>query len=84
MGWLIGYTLASIAAAFIVVRLFDYIFAGVTGSLVNIARFGLFVATWSAVTVKAVMHGFTGQVRQLRQSNAAAIEAITKSGNSKG
>ena len=79
MGWLVGSTLASIVAAFLVVRIFDYVFAGVTGSLINVARAGLFVVTWTAVTTKSGMHGFTKQVRQLRQGNAKAIAALTKS-----
>ena len=62
-----SYTLASLAASFIVVKLFDYIFAGATGSLVSIARAGLFVATWAAVTAQVGMRGFTKRVRQVRQ-----------------
>ena len=67
MGWLVNYILASMVASFIVVKIFDYIFAGVTNSLVSSARFGLFVVTWAAVTAKAGMLGVTKQVRQLRQ-----------------
>ena len=69
MGWLVGYTLASIVTSFIVVKIFDYIFAGVTNSLVGSARFGLFIVTWTAVTAQAGMHEFTRRVRQLRQGN---------------
>lgn len=82
LGWLVGYTLASIVAALLIVRIFDYIFAGVTGNIASVARFGLFVITWTAVTWKAGMHSFTAQVRQLRQGNAdalARIDALTKS-----
>ena len=67
MGWLLNYTLASIAASFVVVKILDYIFAGVTGSLVSSVRAGLFVATWTAVTARAGMHGVTKRVRQVRQ-----------------
>ena len=70
MGWLVMYTLASLAAAFIVVKIFDAIVAGATGSLVGIARASLFVATWTVVTAKAGTHGFTKRVRQLRQRKA--------------
>ena len=69
MGWLVGSTLASMVASFIVVKIFDYIFAGVTSGLVSGARFPLFVVTWTAVTAKAGMHGFTKRVRQLRQGS---------------
>ena len=67
MGWLVSYTLASIAASFIVVKIFDYIFAEAVGGLVSSARAGLFVATWTAVTAQTGMHGVTKRVRQLRQ-----------------
>ena len=67
MGWLVNYTLASIAAASVAVKLFDYIFAGATSGLVSIARVVLFVGTWTAVTTKAGMNGFSKKVRQVRQ-----------------
>ena len=67
MGWLVGYTLASIATSFVVVKIFDAIFAGAAGGLVSSARAGLFVATWAAVTAQAGMRGFTKRVRRLRQ-----------------
>ena len=71
MGWLIGYTLASIAASFIVVQIFDKIVdsltSGVTSGTVGIARFGLFVGTWTAVTAQAGMHGVNKRIRNLRK-----------------
>jgi hypothetical protein len=81
MTWLIGYTLASLAAAFIIVRIFDYIFSGVAGSLTSIPRASVFVITWAAVTAQSGMRGFSGSARQLRQSNSDAknlLEALTK------
>ena len=66
MGWLVGYTLASVVTSYIVVKIFDYIFAGVTGGLVSIARPGLFIVTWTAITARAGMNGFTKKVRRLR------------------
>ena len=78
IGWLVGYTLASFVAAVIVVKIFDYIFAGMVGGFANTARAGLFIGTWTAVTAKSGMHGFTSQVRQLRQGNTKAIESLTK------
>ncbi len=67
MGWLVGYTLASMAASFVVVKIFDWIFAGATGGLVSSVRASLFVGTWTVVTTKAGMSGFTKRVKQLRQ-----------------
>lgn len=66
MGWLISYTLASMAASFIVVKIFDWLFAGVTDGLVSIARAVLFIGTWTLVTARAGMSGFTKRVRRLR------------------
>lgn len=86
MGWLVGPTLASFFVAFLVVKLFDHIFAGVTGSVIGIARFSLFVGTWTAVSTKGAMHGITKKVRALRQANASAkarFEALVKDNGTK-
>lgn len=69
LGWLVGYTLASIVAAIIIVRIFDYLFAGATGNIAASARLGLFVATWTVVTTKVGM-------RQLKQGSASARNRI--------
>ena len=66
MGWLISSTLASIVTSLIVVKIFDWLFAGVTDGLLSIPRFGLFVVTWTVVTAQAGMHGFRKRVRRLR------------------
>ena len=78
MGWLIGPTLASFFAAFLMIRLFDYVFSGATGALVSVARAGVFVITWTVVTSHLGMRGFASKVRQLRQSNTKAIKALSK------
>ena len=66
MGWLVSSTLASIVTSLIVVKIFDWIFAGVTDGLLSIPRAGLFIGTWTAVTAQAGMRGFTKRVRRLR------------------
>lgn len=76
MGWLVGYTLASFAAAYIVSRIFDHVCSGMTGGVVNAARAGLFVTAWTAVTAKSGMRGFTDKVRKLRKSNADASDRL--------
>ena len=68
MGWLVSYTLASIAASFVVVKIFDYIFAEAASGLGSTARAGLFIGTWTAVTAKAGMRGFEKHIRNLRKS----------------
>ena len=69
MSWMIGYTLASIAGAFLVVRLFDYVLAGVVGSLVGIVRTCLFASVWTTITTSLGMRGFSRTVHHLRQRN---------------
>ena len=81
MGWLLGYTLGSIAASFIVVRAFDFLVGGAVDSVTSAARGIVFVNTWAAVTAKAGMRDFTKQVRRLRLSNLVAknkIAALTE------
>ena len=69
MSWLLGYTLASMAAAFIAIRIFDYVVSGATD---NLARASVFVATWTAVTAQSGMRGFRKTAQRLRKSNADA------------
>ncbi len=45
MGWLLGYTLGSIAASFIVVRAFDFLVGGAVDSATSAARGIVFVNT---------------------------------------
>ena len=66
MGWLLNYTIASIAISFILIKLLDYLFAGMYGGFVSVAKFVIFVLVWTAVTTQAGMHGFTKRVRQLK------------------
>jgi hypothetical protein len=66
MNWLVGYTLASMAGAFIVVRIFDYLFAGVVGWFISPAKLGLFVSTWTAITTGSAMRDFNKRLRHLR------------------
>ncbi len=76
MSWLIGYTLASMVTAFIAIRIFDYVVSGATD---NLARASVFVTTWTAVTVRSGMRGFSKSARQLRQSNADAESLLGRS-----
>jgi len=81
MGWLIGSTLASMVAAFVVMRLYDYIAGGVAGGVSSTARAAFFIVTWTAITARAGMSAFSSRVRSLRRGNAAVrnrLDAITK------
>lgn len=64
--WLLGPTIASLVASFLVIRLFDILFSGVTGTVANVARPVLFTGTWSATTAASGMRGVNERVRKLR------------------
>ena len=66
MSWLVGMTLASMAAAFIVMRIFDYITSGMGGWLSGIIKPIAFVGTWTAVTTSSGLRAFSERVRGLR------------------
>ena len=85
MGWLLGYTLGSIAASFVVVKIFDWLVSGVadiaTSAATSPARSVVFISTWAAVTAKSGMSGFTKSVRGLSLKNSAVknkLDALTK------
>jgi hypothetical protein len=77
MSWLLGYTVVSMAVAFIVIKIFDYLFSGVAGGFTGVARAGLFVITWAAITAQSGMRGVSKTARQLRQGNADATSLLT-------
>jgi len=80
MGWLLGYTLGSIAASFVVVRAFDFLVGGAVDSATSAARGVVFVNTWAAVTAKSGMRDLTKSAQKLRLRNLTAknkINALT-------
>lgn len=66
MGWLIGYTISSMVGAFIVVRLFEYAFSGLTGWVGNVVKASIFSGTWAAITAGLGMRGVNKGVHSLR------------------
>ena len=81
MGWLLGYTFGSIAASYIVVRIFDFLIGGAVDSATSAARGIVFINTWAAVTVKSGMRDITKKAKQFRVANLAAqdnIDALSK------
>ena len=66
MSWLVGYVMASMVGAFVAVRIFDHIVAGVVGGAAGTVKLGLFVGTWTAITAGSGMRSFTNKVRQAR------------------
>lgn len=81
MSWLLSYTLGSMAAAFVVVKIFDYLVSGAADSAHNAARGTVFITAWSAVTARSGMRGLTKSVRKFRKGNTVAkngLDALTK------
>ena len=76
MGWLLGYTLGSLAASFVVVRAFDFLVGGAVDSATSAARGIVFVNTWAAVTAKAGMRDLTKTAQKLRLKNLVAKNKI--------
>jgi hypothetical protein len=66
-------------AAFIAVKIVEYVFGNVTGVLGSVLKPIIFVVTWTAVSTQAAMRSVTKSVKQLRQGNQKAIKALTKS-----
>ena len=76
MGWLLGHTLGSIAASYIVVRLFDFLVGGAVDSATNAARGIVFVNTWAAVTAKSGMRDLAKTAQKLRLKNLVVKNKI--------
>ena len=76
MSWLLGYTLASMVGAFIVVRVFDYLFSGLVGGIGHAARAGLFVGTWTVITVSSGMRDLTRRLQRFQRVQRAVSSRI--------
>ena len=76
MGWLLGYTLGSIAASFVFVRAFDFLVGGAVDSATSAARGIVFVNTWAAVTTKSAMRDVTKTAQKLRLKNLVVKNKI--------
>ena len=88
MGFLVGYTIASMVGALFVVRIFDYIVSGIADGMHNTAKgglkVGLFVGTWTAITAGQGMRDFTSRVRRLRQMNREVSSLLDAPSKEKG
>ena len=71
LGWLVGSTVLSAVAAFVLVRIVEQLFG-----LVGIARVAVFGGVWTAVTTMAGMRSFTSTARKLREHNAKVTKAL--------
>ena len=79
MSWLVGQVLASIAAAVAALWIVDRITSAVRDGVVTpVARFGVFVGTWTAVTTGLGLMAFKNRVRGWRQRNRDASSRLDK------
>ena len=64
--WLVGATLTSIVAGFVVVRFFEFFIAGAVGTAANVAKATLFSSAWSAITGALGMRAFDDGIEKVR------------------
>ena len=68
MSWLIGPILASIVASVLIVKIWDTLSGGVSGSFLGVVRGVLFVGAWVAIITVAGMRGVNNTVRRINGS----------------
>ena len=76
MGWLIGNVMGSMVAAFVIVRVWDWLSVGVTGSVASVARASIFVTVWTAITTVTGMRAVDQGERQLRQVHKGVLSRL--------
>ena len=77
LGWLVGYTIASMVGALFVVKALEWALSGVVG-VVGAVKNTLFVSTWTAIMTVSGMRAFSKKVRRLRKSPLVSIEGKEK------
>ena len=70
MGWLIAPIITSIVGSILIVKAWDAIFGGVSSGFLGVARTGLFVSTWAAITAASGMRGVNNLTRRVNGSAA--------------
>ena len=78
MGWLVGYSIASMVAAYVVVRIVEVLLGGVLGGLVVVVKPVGFVVSWSAMTTYMGMRKVTSGARRARRSIVAMSNMLEK------
>ncbi len=68
MGWLVAPIITSLVGAILLVKVWDIIFGGVSGSFLGVARAGVFVGTWAAITTASGMRGVNSLTRRVNGS----------------
>ena len=68
MSWLIGPILASIVASILIVKIWDTLSGGVSGSFLGVVRGVLFVGAWVAIITAAGMRGVNSTIRRINGS----------------
>lgn len=73
MGWLIGPSIASLAAAFVIVKIFDYVTSGAADTA---SRAIVFITPWAGVTAKSGMRGLSKSAGRLRLRHSAVKDKL--------
>lgn len=76
MNFLFSSAIAALVTAFLAVRIYDYLVAGLAGFVVQTARATLFVTTGAAIATASGMRGFTQRVRRLRHVHRVVSSII--------
>ena len=72
MGWLLGYTMASMGASFVVVRIFEWILSGAGNTASDAARSTVGITAWAGVTALSGMRGVSKSAGRLRFKSSTA------------
>jgi hypothetical protein len=76
MGWLVSYAIAAAAAAYVVVRIWEFLFSGATSGVAAAVKPGIFVATWTAVTAREGMRSVTSVTSRWRKRSEGVSEKM--------
>ena len=66
--WLTGPIIASVVFAMLIVKVWDMVFGGLSSGFLGVARAGLFIGTWTAITAASGMRGVNNLTRRLNDS----------------
>ena len=68
MSWLLGPIITSIVASILIVKIWDTLSGGVSGSFLGVVRGILFVGAWVAIITVAGMRGVNSTIRRINGS----------------
>jgi hypothetical protein len=68
VSWLVAPIITSFVGAILLVKLWDIAFGGVSSGFLGVARAGLFIGTWTAITAASGMRGVSNLTRRVNGS----------------